>query len=84
MVAPVLIAFVLKQITLGNDQDFTNNSFTMSSSIGGKCTEIKQEYDGCFNKWYSEKFLRGDATPMCDDLFFKYKECLLVRQASVG
>lgn len=50
----------------------------MSSSIGEKCTQIKQEYDGCFNSWYSEKFLKGDATPKCDDLFFKYKECLLV------
>lgn len=51
----------------------------MSSSIGEKCTQIKQEYDGCFNSWYSEKFLKGDATPKCDDLFFKYKECLLVK-----
>ncbi|KAI9233252.1 MAG: mitochondrial distribution/morphology family 35/apoptosis [Podila humilis] len=50
----------------------------MSSSIGEKCTKIKQEYDGCFNNWYSEKFLKGDATPQCDDLFFKYKECLMV------
>ncbi|KAF9126908.1 Mitochondrial distribution and morphology protein 35 [Mortierella sp. 14UC] len=49
----------------------------MSSSIGEKCTQIKQEYDGCFNSWYSEKFLKGDASPQCDDLFFKYKECLL-------
>ncbi|KAG0289024.1 Mitochondrial distribution and morphology protein 35 [Linnemannia gamsii] len=49
----------------------------MSSSIGEKCTQIKQEYDGCFNSWYSEKFLKGDATPKCDDLFFKYKECLM-------
>jgi len=51
----------------------------MSSSIGEKCTNIKQEYDACFNSWYSEKFLKGDATAQCDDLFFKYKECLMVR-----
>ncbi|KAF9919764.1 Mitochondrial distribution and morphology protein 35 [Linnemannia zychae] len=49
----------------------------MSSSIGEKCTQIKQEYDACFNSWYSEKFLKGNVTPQCDDLFFKYKECLL-------
>ncbi|CAO3574557.1 unnamed protein product [Mortierella alpina] len=47
----------------------------MSASVGEKCTKIKQEYDSCFNSWYSEKFLKGDATPQCDDLFFKYKEC---------
>jgi len=51
----------------------------MSSSIGEKCTNIKQEYDAGFNSWYSEKFLKGDATAQCDDLFFKYKECLMVR-----
>ncbi|KAF9966201.1 Mitochondrial distribution and morphology protein 35 [Mortierella alpina] len=49
----------------------------MSASVGEKCTKIKQEYDSCFNAWYSEKFLKGDATPQCDDLFFKYKECLM-------
>ncbi|KAF9184685.1 Mitochondrial distribution and morphology protein 35 [Haplosporangium sp. Z 767] len=49
----------------------------MSSSIGEKCTNIKQEYDSCFNSWYSEKFLKGDASPQCDDLFFKYKDCLM-------
>ncbi|KAI8346442.1 mitochondrial distribution/morphology family 35/apoptosis, partial [Mortierella sp. GBAus27b] len=49
----------------------------MSSSIGEKCTKIKQEYDNCFNSWYSEKFLKGDVSPMCDELFFRYKDCLM-------
>ncbi|KAF9977133.1 Mitochondrial distribution and morphology protein 35 [Actinomortierella ambigua] len=49
----------------------------MSASIGEACTKIKQEYDSCFNSWYSEQFLKGDISPKCDELFFKYKECLL-------
>ncbi|KAF9363143.1 Mitochondrial distribution and morphology protein 35 [Mortierella sp. NVP85] len=57
--------------------EVTEDLFVMSSSIGEKCTKIKQEYDSCFNSWYSEKFLKGDVTPQCDDLFFKYKDCLM-------
>ncbi|OCL01694.1 hypothetical protein AOQ84DRAFT_213285 [Glonium stellatum] len=34
-------------------------------------------YDICFLKWYSEKFLRGDATTdECEPLFKQYKQCL--------
>jgi TRIAP1/MDM35 family protein len=50
----------------------------MSSSIGAECTELKQKYDTCFNKWYSEKFLKGDTTPECEDLFKDYKACVMV------
>ncbi|KAH8555562.1 mitochondrial distribution/morphology family 35/apoptosis [Umbelopsis sp. PMI_123] len=50
----------------------------MSSSIGSECTELKQKYDSCFNKWYSEKFLKGDTTPECEDLFKDYKACVMV------
>lgn len=50
----------------------------MSSSIGPECTELKQKYDTCFNKWYSEKFLKGDTTPECEDLFKDYKACVMV------
>lgn len=31
----------------------------MSSSFAPECTELKQVYDECFNKWYSEEFLKG-------------------------
>ncbi|KAI8370895.1 mitochondrial distribution/morphology family 35/apoptosis [Choanephora cucurbitarum] len=49
----------------------------MSSSIGPNCTELKQKYDNCFNKWYSEKFLKGDTTPECEDLFKDYRACVM-------
>jgi hypothetical protein len=50
----------------------------MSSSVGADCTELKQRYDTCFNKWYSEKFLKGDTTPECEDLFKDYRACVMV------
>ncbi|CEP10073.1 hypothetical protein [Parasitella parasitica] len=49
----------------------------MSSSVGPDCTELKQKYDNCFNKWYSEKFLKGDTTPECEDLFKDYRACVM-------
>ncbi|KAG9299119.1 hypothetical protein G9A89_020432 [Geosiphon pyriformis] len=49
----------------------------MSQSIGSNCNQLKTEYDTCFNKWYSEKFLKGDSTPECEELFQAYRGCVL-------
>ncbi|CAG8468438.1 9915_t:CDS:2 [Paraglomus brasilianum] len=49
----------------------------MSRSISEECNNLKKEYDACFNKWYSEKFLKGDCNPECDEIFAAYKECVL-------
>lgn len=46
-------------------------------SIGEKCTPLKQEYDACFNKWYTEKFLQGKPqTNDCAEVFKKYQACV--------
>lgn len=52
----------------------------MSSSVGANCTDLKLKYDSCFNKWYSEKFLKGDTTSECEDLFKDYRACVMVKQ----
>ncbi|GAA5816712.1 hypothetical protein MFLAVUS_010244 [Mucor flavus] len=49
----------------------------MSSSVGANCTDLKLKYDSCFNKWYSEKFLKGDTTSECEDLFKDYRACVM-------
>ncbi|CAO3609442.1 unnamed protein product [Mucor hiemalis] len=49
----------------------------MSSSVGPECTELKKQYDNCFNKWYSEKFLKGDTSSECEDLFKDYRACVM-------
>lgn len=49
----------------------------MSASIAPECNEIKEKYDTCFLKWYSEKYLRGHhQTNECEELFVKYRTCL--------
>ncbi|OMJ28849.1 TP53-regulated inhibitor of apoptosis 1-B [Smittium culicis] len=45
-------------------------------SIDSKCTELKKKYDNCFNHWYTEKFLKGEKTDDCQDLFKQYRECI--------
>ncbi|KAK3305817.1 mitochondrial distribution/morphology family 35/apoptosis [Chaetomium strumarium] len=51
----------------------------MSQSLAPECNELKERYDTCFLKWYSEKFLRGVGTKddnECEALFKDYKTCL--------
>ncbi|XP_067329395.1 TP53-regulated inhibitor of apoptosis 1 isoform X1 [Anolis sagrei] len=30
------------------------------NSVGEACTELKRDYDQCFNRWFAEKFLKGE------------------------
>ncbi|CZT23281.1 probable MDM35 Mitochondrial Distribution and Morphology protein [Ramularia collo-cygni] len=49
----------------------------MSASLAPECNEVKERYDSCFLKWYSEKYLRGTATSdECAPLFKQYQTCL--------
>ncbi|PWY92572.1 distribution and morphology protein 35 [Aspergillus heteromorphus CBS 117.55] len=57
----------------------------MSASIAPECNNIKEKYDTCFLKWYSEKYLRGNtASNECDELFAKYKTCLNIALKEKG
>ncbi|OIW26496.1 UPF0203-domain-containing protein [Coniochaeta ligniaria NRRL 30616] len=51
----------------------------MSASLAPECNEVKEKYDTCFLKWYSEKYLRGAASSEnneCAALFKNYQKCL--------
>ncbi|KAK0611513.1 hypothetical protein B0T14DRAFT_439678 [Immersiella caudata] len=51
----------------------------MSQSLAKQCNEVKERYDTCFLKWYSEKYLRGAANAdsnECSALFKEYSACL--------
>ncbi|KAL1962518.1 hypothetical protein VTN77DRAFT_9639 [Rasamsonia byssochlamydoides] len=48
----------------------------MAASLAPECNNIKEKYDTCFLKWYSEKYLRGITEDECADLFKEYKKCL--------
>ena len=55
-------------------------------SISDKCTDLKQAYDSCFNKWLQEKFLQGDTDHegACGEIFSKYQVCLRQAMNDVG
>ncbi|XP_037945039.1 TP53-regulated inhibitor of apoptosis 1-like isoform X2 [Teleopsis dalmanni] len=47
------------------------------NGLGEECTELKKQYDACFNTWFSEQFLRGNTDEsMCAPLFKTYQECV--------
>ncbi|EDV54950.1 TP53-regulated inhibitor of apoptosis 1-B [Drosophila erecta] len=47
------------------------------SSVGEDCNELKQQYDACFNSWFSERFLKGQTDDSaCAPIFRIYKECV--------
>nr|ADO28299.1 tp53-regulated inhibitor of apoptosis 1 [Ictalurus furcatus] len=47
------------------------------NSVGESCTELKREYDQCFNRWFTEKFLKGDrGEDPCTEVFKKYQTCV--------
>ncbi|KFA75886.1 hypothetical protein S40288_01899 [Stachybotrys chartarum IBT 40288] len=50
----------------------------MSTSLAPECNEVKERYDTCFLKWYSEKYLRGGEkdNKECAGLFTEYQKCL--------
>ncbi|KAK7487900.1 hypothetical protein BaRGS_00020801 [Batillaria attramentaria] len=46
------------------------------NSVGEECQELKKAYDECFNKWFSERFLKGVTDDSCADHFRVYQECV--------
>ncbi|KAF3067919.1 Mitochondrial distribution and morphology protein 35 [Trichoderma lentiforme] len=58
----------------------------MSASLAPECNEVKERYDTCFLKWYSEKYLRGAEkdNKECAGLFNEYQKCLSVALKNRG
>lgn len=55
----------------------------MSKSFAPECTDAKLEYDDCFNKWYTEKFLQGKSIQNeCTELWENYITCVNTALAS--
>ncbi|XP_030193102.1 TP53-regulated inhibitor of apoptosis 1 [Gadus morhua] len=47
------------------------------NSVGEACTELKREYDQCFNRWFAESFLKGERSgEPCGDSFKRYQLCV--------
>lgn len=48
------------------------------NSVGEDCIELKKAYEECFNKWFSEKFLKGVTEDSCSPQFRVYQQCVKV------
>ncbi|KAK7088072.1 hypothetical protein V1264_022040 [Littorina saxatilis] len=46
------------------------------NSVGDECLELKKAYEECFNKWFSEKFLKGQTEDTCAPMFRVYQDCV--------
>ncbi|XP_053558026.1 TP53-regulated inhibitor of apoptosis 1 [Bombina bombina] len=47
------------------------------NSVGEECTDMKREYDQCFNRWFAENFLKGKGgSDPCTELFRNYRQCV--------
>ncbi|CAF0710925.1 unnamed protein product [Brachionus calyciflorus] len=60
---------------------FSENSnetiLAIMNSLSKKCQEAKEQYDACFNKWFSEKYLKGNVDDKeCEQLFKIYQKCI--------
>jgi len=52
------------------------------NSLSDECNILKQQYDECFNTWFSERFLKGHKDlAVCDPYMKLYSDC--VRRAMV-
>lgn len=50
-----------------------------------QCSDLKVNYDRCFNNWYRHEFLRKEPTPNpCDEYFEDYRACVLERLSAAG
>ena len=57
----------------------------MSVSFAPECTPAKKAYDDCFNKWYTEKFLKGKSMENeCTEFWDTYITCINANLAKQG
>ncbi|KAM6541853.1 hypothetical protein CsatB_006300 [Cannabis sativa] len=55
----------------------TSDSSSSSSSSTSPCANFRAAYHNCFNRWYSEKFVKGQwEKEECISEWQKYKACL--------
>lgn len=54
------------------------------NSIAEECNNLKKSYDECFNKWFSEQFLKGIMNEACVPMFKAYQTCITVSKKTTG
>ncbi|KAL9230410.1 hypothetical protein vseg_005766 [Gypsophila vaccaria] len=62
-----------------NSPSSSSSSSSQSSSRNSTshCSDLRTAYHNCFNRWYSEKFVKGDwQKEECVAEWAKYRDCL--------
>ncbi|TVU09286.1 hypothetical protein EJB05_42788 [Eragrostis curvula] len=55
----------------------TPSSTPAASAAAAACSEVRAAYHECFNRWYAEKFAKGQwQKDDCADHWNKYRACL--------
>ncbi|GJM98986.1 hypothetical protein PR202_ga16041 [Eleusine coracana subsp. coracana] len=55
----------------------TASSTPAASKAAAACSELRAAYHECFNRWYAEKFAKGQwQKDDCADHWHKYRTCL--------
>lgn len=62
-----------------------NNSSTSTTNVDRlnsfhpECNDLKQQYDQCFNVWFTEQYMNGHYNNnKCQKIFEAYTECVKV------
>lgn len=64
-----------------NSSPQTSNSSSADrlNSFHPECNKLKQQYDQCFNAWFTEHYMTGDYNnDECQKLFKIYTDCVKV------
>ncbi|XP_060208551.1 uncharacterized protein At4g33100 isoform X2 [Lycium barbarum] len=56
---------------------FKEKKKNASPSATSPCSQLREAYHNCFNRWYSDKFLKGEWNKEeCVIEWKKYRDCL--------
>ena len=71
--------------TTTTTQENNNQEKTISIDLQEECPKLKEAYNTCFQKWYTDEFLAGKATDnVCFAEWDLYKSCMIVSVTEKG
>ncbi|CAN6217421.1 unnamed protein product [Urochloa humidicola] len=64
-------------MVFGRNKSSSSTTPTAPSKAAAACSELRAAYHECFNRWYAEKFAKGQfQKDDCADHWHKYRACL--------
>jgi hypothetical protein len=66
-------------MVFGRNKSSSSTTPSAPSKAAAACSELRAAYHECFNRWYAEKFAKGQfQKDDCADHWHKYRACLEV------